>query len=100
MSETTKAVCPATRWRRLAFNCAILVLALAVGFPLLAGRAQKPAAANASSFAFNWMQAPSAPLAWTPAPVNDWDLVANIDGPTDNNGTMQAQHGPDCSAPP
>jgi hypothetical protein len=100
MSKTTDAVCPATRWRRLALNCAILLLALAVGFPLLAGRDQKPAAAAASSFGFNWMQAPSTPLDWTPGQVNDWDLVENIDGPTDNNGTMQAGHGPDCSAPP
>jgi hypothetical protein len=88
------------RWRRLAFNCAIFVLGVAVAFPLLAGGGPARAAAAASSFDFNWAQAPAAPLAWTPGQVNDWDLVSNIDGPTDNNGSMQAGHGGDCSAPP
>jgi hypothetical protein len=100
MSSSTNEGCPATRWPRLAFNCAVFVLALAVAFPLLAGRGPARAAAAASSFNFNWAQAPTAPLAWTPGQVNDWDLVSNIDGPTDNNGTMQAGHGADCSAPP
>jgi hypothetical protein len=67
---------------------------------LTAAPAAAPQAASTSSFDFNWTQAPSTPQDWTPAQVNDWDLVENIDGPTDNNGTMQAGHGPDCSAPP
>ncbi|PZR89139.1 MAG: hypothetical protein DLM67_19400, partial [Candidatus Nephthysia bennettiae] len=62
--------------------------------------APAPVAASASSFAFNWAQAPAAPLDWTPGQVNDWDLVENNDGPTDNNGSMEAGHGADCSAPP
>src|SRR5439155_6672280 len=37
---------------------------------------------------------------WVPGPVNDWDLISNIDGPTDRNGSMEAQHGADCSPPP
>jgi hypothetical protein len=35
-----------------------------------------------------------------PGAVNDWDLINNIDGPTDLNGAMQAGHGADCGPPP
>lgn len=61
--------------------------------------------ANASTtqpdlFTFNWTATPAAPEPWVPGALNDWDLIANIDGPTDNNGTMDAGHGADCSPPP
>ncbi|HXM56795.1 MAG TPA: hypothetical protein VOB72_15460, partial [Candidatus Dormibacteraeota bacterium] len=66
---------------------------------LLAPGAAAPAAAS-SAFTFNWMSDPAAPAAWTPGTANDWDVIANIDAPTDATGTMAAGHGTDCSAPP
>jgi hypothetical protein len=61
-----------------------------------------PAVATASSsgFSFNWTAQPGSPQPWVPGAVNDWDLIANIDGPTDVNGAMEAGHGADCSPPP
>lgn len=58
------------------------------------------AAAASSGFSFNWTAQPGSPQPWVPGSVNDWDLIANIDGPTDVNGAMDAGHGADCSPPP
>lgn len=77
-----------------------LVLAAPLGVALGSNPTPRPAAAATSTFSFNWTQAPASPLPWVPAAVNDWDLVANIDGPTGQTGSMYAQHGADCSAPP
>jgi len=69
---------------------------VAIAF-LVSGLALAP---NASaSFIFNWAGAPTTPQRWVPAPINDWDLIATDDLATDLAGTMQAQHGSDCSAP-
>jgi hypothetical protein len=75
-------------------------LLAALALLALTTMAPAPAAATSPGFAFNWPQAPAAPQPWVPGPVNDWDLVTNIDGPTDANGTMEASHGADCGAPP
>jgi hypothetical protein len=72
---------------------------LALAFPSLAVTPARNVAAT-SAFNFNWQGTPSSPQAWVPGQVNDWDLISNIDGPTDSNGSMQAGHGPDCGAPP
>jgi hypothetical protein len=79
------------------------LISFLAALPLLVLTMLAPApapAATTSSFDFNWAQAPATPLAWTAGQVNDWDLVSNIDGPSDANGSMQAGHGGDCSAPP
>ena len=62
--------------------------------------APAPAAASSSPFNFNWDGAPATPQPWVPGQVNDWDVIANIDGPVDRNGSMEAGHGGDCSPPP
>jgi hypothetical protein len=68
---------------------------------LLVGQGGHPSLAAApAGFGFNWQGAPGTPQPWMPGQVNDWDLISNIDGPTDNTGTMEASHGPDCAAPP
>ena len=51
-------------------------------------------------YAFNWNGTPAAPQAWKPAPVNDWDVLATSDFPSDQGGTMQGRFGPDCAPPP
>src|SRR6476620_437808 len=55
---------------------------------------------RASAFSFNWLGQPAAPQSWVPGSQNDWDLVSNIDAPTDQTGPMNAVHGPACEAPP
>jgi hypothetical protein len=70
---------------------------------LLAASAPTPvpvAAAASTGFGFNWASAPSSPQPWVPGQLNDWDLLSNIDVPTDANGAMEASHGADCGAPP
>src|SRR5215469_4730421 len=64
------------------------------------GPSPATAAATSSGFSFNWTAQPGSPQPWVPGAVNDWDLIANIDGPTDVNGAMAAGHGSDCSPPP
>jgi len=78
----------------------VFVFSVAVGFPLLASHGPTRTASATSSFNFNWTGAPASPQAWVPGQINDWDLISNIDGPTDANGSMEAGHGADCSAPP
>src|ERR1041385_5739181 len=66
----------------------------------LAPAATATPAAASSAFSFNWTSDPAAPAVWTPGTANDWDVIANVDAPTDATGTMAAGHGADCSAPP
>jgi hypothetical protein len=56
--------------------------------------------APVGNFAYSWGAAPAAPQAWTPGAVNDWDLLASSDFPSDQGGSMQARFGADCSPPP
>jgi len=78
-----------------------LLIALPLFLLALAPRASAPVPAAASSaFTFNWMSDPTAPAIWTPGTANDWDVIANIDAPTDATGSMAAGHGPDCGPPP
>jgi hypothetical protein len=79
---------------------ATLVIAIALSLPLLAGNLPGRHVTAATSFSFNWNGSPDAPQAWNPGPANDWDLISNIDGPTDQNGAMNAGHGAFCEAPP
>ncbi|HSR24508.1 MAG TPA: hypothetical protein VLW53_13215, partial [Candidatus Eisenbacteria bacterium] len=58
-----------------------------------------PAAAG-STFSFNWNSDPASPQPWVPGVAGDWDVIANIDAPTDATGGMAAGHGPDCAPPP
>jgi hypothetical protein len=76
----------------------LLVLLLAGQFVIAGGSARLASASGAWSY--NWEESPATPQPWVPNPVNDWDLISNNDGPTNMNGTMQAQDGPDCSPPP
>lgn len=59
-----------------------------------------PATATSSGFTFNWNSDPSSPQRWVPGTTNDWDVVANLNAPTDATGTMAAGHGTDCGPPP
>jgi len=52
------------------------------------------------AYAFNWNGTPAAPQAWTPGAVNDWDLIATSDFPSDQGGSMEGGYGADCSPPP
>jgi hypothetical protein len=52
------------------------------------------------SYSYAWSGAPAAPQAWTPDAVDDWDLLASSDFPSDQGGTMQARYGADCAPPP
>jgi hypothetical protein len=90
----------AAHFRRILFRTAIFLGVLALAFPALAQAPARTVAAVSPSFNFNWSGAPGSPQPWVPGQVNDWDLVSNIDGPTDANGSMQAGHGADCGAPP
>ena len=56
--------------------------------------------ARVGAYAFNWLGTPAAPQAWTPGGVNDWDLMATTDFPSDQAGSMEGGYGPDCSPPP
>jgi hypothetical protein len=58
-----------------------------------------PVAAG-TGFTFNWDSDPASPQPWVPGTANDWDVIANIDAPTDATGAMAAGHGSDCVAPP
>src|SRR6266702_2274746 len=78
-------------WGLLA-GLAVLVL---VSGDLLVSRS-----VSASAFSFNWLGTPTTPQAWVPGAQNDWDLVSNIDAPTDQTGSRNAVHGPACEAPP
>lgn len=60
----------------------------------------QPSRAAPGPYAFTWKGAPAAPQAWTPGPVDDWDLLATSDYPGDLAGTMQAAYGTDCAPPP
>lgn len=51
-------------------------------------------------YAFTWSGTPPAPQPWAPGAVNDWDLLASSDFPSDQGGSMQARFGPDCAPPP
>jgi hypothetical protein len=57
-------------------------------------------AAPVGSYRYSWSGTPSHLQPWTPAPVNDWDLLATSDYPSDDGGSMQARFGSDCSPPP
>lgn len=85
---------------QLTLRIAALVVAAALSVPLLAGNWPGRHVSATSTFTFNWTGTPDAPQPWVPGLVNDWDLVSNIDGPTDQNGLMNAGHGPACEAPP
>jgi hypothetical protein len=74
-----------------------LALALLLGAP---ATGPAPVIAASTAFQFNWTSSPTAPQDWVPGAVNDWDLITNINAPTDRGGTMQAAHGADCAAPP
>jgi hypothetical protein len=56
--------------------------------------------APVGTYSFAWKGSPTAPQGWTPAAVNDWDLLATSDYPSDQGGTMQARYGADCAPPP
>jgi len=56
--------------------------------------------APVGTFSYTWNGTPAAPLAWTPGAVDDWDLLASTDFPSDQGGTMQGRFGADCSPPP
>lgn len=56
--------------------------------------------ARVGAYAFNWSGTPAAPQAWTPGVVNDWDLMATTDFPSDQGGSMEGGYGADCSPPP
>jgi hypothetical protein len=77
-----------------------LIAVTLVGAPLLSTSIPPRPASASSSFAFNWQGSPASPRPWTPGQVNDWDLITNIAGSTDQARNPIAQHGPDCSAPP
>jgi hypothetical protein len=56
--------------------------------------------APVGNYSYSWNATPAAPQPWTPGPVNDWDLVATSDFPSDQGGAMQGRFGADCSPPP
>jgi hypothetical protein len=56
--------------------------------------------APVGNYSYSWTASPAAPQPWTPQAVNDWDLLATSDVPSDQGGTMQARFGADCSPPP
>src|SRR5215470_11798652 len=85
---------------QLTLRIATLIIAIALSLPLLAGNLPGRGVSATSAFSFNWTDAPAAPEQWTPGTVDDWDLISNIDGPTDQNGTMNAGHGAACEGPP
>ncbi len=70
--------------------------------PFLALTGLNPAAAAAANSGFSFKLDGAAGLASDlgARAVNEWDLIANIDGPTDVNRAMDAGHGSDCSPPP
>jgi hypothetical protein len=69
-------------------------------FLLVVAPRPTPATAASSGFTFNWNSDPSSPQRWVPGIANDWDVIANIDYPTDATGSMAAGHGSDCGPPP
>jgi hypothetical protein len=56
--------------------------------------------APVGSYSYSWSGTPASPQPWTPGAVNDWDLLATSDFPSDQGGTMQGRFGADCSPPP
>jgi len=85
---------------QLTLRIAALVIAAALALPFLVRNLPGRGATATSAFSFNWTGTPSAPQPWAPGMVDDWDLISNIDGPTDQNGLMNGGHGAACEAPP
>src|SRR5256886_1218255 len=85
---------------QLTLRIAALAAAVALSVPLLAGNWPGRHVSATSAFSFNWTASPDAPQPWVPGLVNDSDLISHIDGPTDQNGLMNAGHGPACEAQP
>jgi len=54
----------------------------------------------ATGFTFNWTGTPTAPQAWVPGPVNDWDLIVHNRNDQKALEPVNAMHGADCSPPP
>ena len=71
-----------------------------VAAPTIAPSLAPLVTAPVGHYSYTWNAAPAAPLSWTPQAVNDWDLLATSDVPSDQGGTMQARFGADCSPPP
>ena len=60
----------------------------------------QPGAATPTTFSFNWNGTPAGPQPWTPAAINDWDLIVHN---RDNQNSMymvNAMHGPTCAPYP
>lgn len=71
-----------------------------VAAPTIAPSLAPIVTAPVGNFSYTWTGAPAAPQPWTPGTVNDWDLLATSDFPSDQGGTMQGRYGADCSPPP
>jgi hypothetical protein len=71
-----------------------------VAAPTIAPSLAPIVTAPVGNYSYGWSAAPAAPQAWTPGAVNDWDLLATSDFPSDQGGTMQGRFGADCSPPP
>jgi hypothetical protein len=56
-----------------------------------------PTASGSSAFNFQWMGTPASPNGVVPT---GWDEQIHVRTPQDTMSAMQAQHGPDCGAPP
>jgi len=71
-----------------------------VAAPTIAPSLAPIVTAPVGNFSYTWNTAPAAPQPWTPGAVNDWDLLASSDFPSDQGGSMQARFGGDCAPPP
>jgi hypothetical protein len=71
-----------------------------VAAPTIAPSVAPLVTAPVGNYSYTWNASPAAPQRWTPEAVDDWDLLATSDIPSDQGGTMQARFGADCSPPP
>lgn len=85
---------------KIALVALAALLVASVGASKLQLSQVNPKLTAANGFSFNWAGTPSTPEPWLPGSLNDWDAFASSDVAADATGTMQAQHGTDCSAPP
>jgi hypothetical protein len=77
----------------------LLLLGFGFGALLLGSPAAGAETLPPEPFTFNWAGSPSSPQPWSPT---DWDVIVHSrdTGTWSQIDPMNADHGPDCSAPP